>query len=218
MTRGKFQVNIDQTKCSSFSSIVTDLPTANVNLEYLKKRNMCVKLNQKGRLFLAWYSLSYWWPLLYCPVALLAVMRRFYFPNQVDSTASSQMRMLCKAFPTDLSEPVWEWGWNWTQVLPFPPPQTIRLYIKRRFFKYAISTGIVWYNFKLDFLIHREIWRLNRETVRWRPKPWSCWSSNSQIHKFFMSLSLQRFLFPATRARNLMSIRSAVEWFETMRI
>ena len=196
---------------------------------------MYVKLNQKGRLFLAWYSLSYWWPLLYCPVALLAVMRRFYFPNQVDSTASSQMRMLCKAFPTDLSEPMWEWGWNWTQVLPSPPPQkktkqnknektkkpcieTIRLYIKRRFFKYAISTGIVWYNFKLAFLIHREIWRLNRETVRWRPKPWNCWSSNSQIHKFFMSLSLQRFLFPATRARNLMSIRSAVEWFKTMRI
>ena len=122
MTRGKFQVNIDQTKCSSFSLIVTDLPTPNVNLEYLKKRNMCVKLNQKGRLFLAWYSLSYWWPLLYCPVALLAVMRRFYFPNQVDSTASSQMRMLCMAFPTDLSEAMWEWGWNWTQVLPSPPP------------------------------------------------------------------------------------------------
>ena len=124
---------------------------------------------------------------------------KILFPQPGNSTASSQMRMLCKAFPTDLSEPMWEWGWNWTQVLPSPPPkknktkqnknektkkpciETIRLYIKRRFFKYAISTGIVWYNFKLDFLIHREIWRLNRETVRWRPKPWNCWSSNSQI-------------------------------------
>ena len=88
-----------------------------------------------------------------------------------------------------------------------PCIETIRLYMKRRFFKYEISTGIVWYNFKLDFLIHREIWRLNRDTVRWRPKLWNCWSSNSQIHKFFMSLSLQRFLFPATRAIHKVSGR-----------
>ena len=203
---------------------------------------MYVKLNQKGRLFLAWYSLSYWWPLLYCPVALLAVMRRFYFPNVTRSIARRVAKWECyvRPFPPTLANLCGNEVGIGLRFYPPPPPkkktkqnktkqnknektkkpciETIRLYIKRRFFKYAISTGIVWYNFKLAFLIHREIWRLNRETVRWRPKPWNCWSSNSQIHKFFMSLSLQRFLFPATRARNLMSIRSAVEWFKTMRI
>ena len=47
-------------------------------------RNKTNKADYSDGILLSWYSLSYWWSLLYCLVYLLAVIRRFCFTENAD--------------------------------------------------------------------------------------------------------------------------------------
>jgi len=142
---------------------------------------------------------------------------------QVDGPATNQMGMLCKGFPPTLAGLcILGMGLELASgfypppppTSPAPPrslPKTLDWNKKEGFFKYAIFT---WWFSNSPWDVEAKSWdrEMTSQTVRVGR------SANSQIHKFFMSSSSQRFLFPATRARNLMSIRSAVEWFKSMRI
>ena len=60
-------------------------------------------------------------------------------------------------------------GWNWTQVSPRIRFSFCSLW-RQIFWNNTISTGAV-RQFQ-DFMIHREIWRLNCKTISRQPKPW----------------------------------------------
>ena len=88
------------------------------------------------------------------------------------------------SFPRDLSTPMFHWKWHCTQVLS----QSIWL-IR------LLCTQIIRYSFILcrsfrhfqGFLAHREIYRQNRETVRWHPKPWVSRSNHESWKVWFIS-------------------------------
>lgn len=92
------------------------------------------------------------WSLLYSLV--LAAARRFCFTIQIDRTASGEVR----AFPQTLANLHFT-GMRLELASSFPP--------KLDWYNSSImnSQQIVWQFY--DFLIHREIWKPNCETVSW---------------------------------------------------
>ena len=123
---------------------------------------MSNKTKKAEYFYLSWYFLPCKWSLLHSLVALLAAKRRFCFTLQVDRTAGGKVR----GFPQTLLNLHFT-GMRFKLDSGFPPK--LDWYnssiTKTGFLNYAIPTGIVWQYY--DFQIHRDIWKLYRETVSW---------------------------------------------------
>ena len=123
---------------------------------------MSNKTKKAEYFYLSWYFLPCKWSLLHSLVALLAAKRRFCFTLQVDRTAGGKVR----GFPQTLLNLHFT-GMRFKLDSGFPPK--LDWYnssiTKTGFLNYAIPTRIVWQYY--DFQIHRDIWKLYRETVSW---------------------------------------------------
>ena len=123
---------------------------------------MSNKTKKAEYFYLSWYFLPCKWSMLHSLVALLAAKRRFCFTLQVDRTAGGKVR----GFPQTLLNLHFT-GMRFKFDSGFPPK--LDWYnssiTKTGFLNYAIPTRIVWQYY--DFQIHRDIWKLYRETVSW---------------------------------------------------